>query len=278
MTFAPATDAHVHLMPQRLMAAIREALERDLGWACDHPVEPTALESALRAQGVDRYVALPYAHEAGLAENLNRWVLEQAGRSELAVPFATVHPEDDVRAVVRDALNAGARGLKLQCPVQEASPDDPRLDPAFELCSEYDRPVLLHAGAAPNFEDSPHVGIDSFRTFVASYPDVRVCAAHMGAPDVEAFVAEARAHDQVFLDTSVAMSSAAPDLFGLDPDDVDDDVFEDLAGSILYGSDFPNVPYDYEREREHLLSRDLSGDAFDALFRGAADRFLGTAD
>ncbi|WP_435360148.1 amidohydrolase family protein [Haloarchaeobius sp. DFWS5] len=275
MSFAPATDAHVHLMPERLMAAIRDALERDLGWVCDHPTERTAMESVLRQAGVDRYLALPYAHDADMAARLNDWVLEEANRSEMAVPFATVHPEDDVRGVVRDALNGGARGLKLQCPVQDAAPNDPRLDPAFELCAEYDRPVLFHAGTAPNFQDSDAVGLDKFREFVASYPDVRVCCAHMGVDDVRGFVDEALLEDQVFLDTAVAMSADAPDLFDFDPESVDDVVFEDLAGSVMFGSDYPNVPYEYERERAHLLSRELSEEAVDGLFRGAASRFLG---
>ncbi|WP_439027821.1 amidohydrolase family protein [Haloarchaeobius sp. DT45] len=276
MPFAPATDAHVHLMPDRLMAAIRDALSRDLGWTIDHPTERTAMESVLRQQGVERYLALPYAHEPGMAAKLNEWVLEQTGKSEMAVPFATVHPEDDVRHVVRDALNGGARGLKLQCPVQDAAPNDPRLDPAFELCAEYSRPVLLHAGRAPNFEKSDAVGLGPFREFVASYPEVRVCCAHMGAPDTDGFVAEARAHEQVFLDTSVAMSAAVPENMDFDPASVENSVFEELAGSIMYGSDYPNVPYEYANEREHLLSRGLSDEALEGLFRGAADRFLGT--
>ncbi|WP_435334560.1 amidohydrolase family protein [Haloarchaeobius sp. TZWWS8] len=275
MSFAPATDAHVHLMPERLMAAIRDALRRDLGWDVDHPAERTAMESVLRRAGVDRYLALPYAHEAGMADRLNDWVLEAAGRSEMAIPFATVHPEDDVRSVVRDALNGGARGLKLQCPVQDAPPDDPRLESAFELCAEYDRPVLLHAGTAPNFHDSPAVGIDRFREFVASYPDVRVCCAHMGADEIDAFVEMARTHEQVFLDTAVTMAAEASNRMDLDPASVDDSVFEELAGSVMYGSDYPNIPYEYERERKHLLSRPLSEEALDGLFRDAASRFLG---
>jgi hypothetical protein len=43
----------------------------------------------------------------------------------------------------------------------------------------------------------------------------------------------------------------------------------------MYGSDFPNMPHDYVREREGLLERDLSEEAFEALFRGAAANFLG---
>ena len=270
-----ATDVHVHLMPDRLLDAIRGALHEAAGWEFPHPTDRDAIEAELRAHGVDRYCALPYAHKPEIAAELNDWVLERAAESELCVPFATVHGQDDVRAVVREAFEGGARGLKLQCPVQGVAPDDPRLDPAFELAAEYDRPILFHAGTAPMFRDSPHVGVDAFRSFLESYPEVRGCAAHMGAFETEAFVATVREHDNAFLDTCFAMSTAVGDYMSFDPDSVDDAVFEDLAGRVMYGSDYPNIPHPYRAEYEGLLARDLSSSARAALFGGAAERFLG---
>lgn len=270
-----AVDAHVHLMPDRLMAAVRGALRDEAGWTFDHPTDRTAMERELRSAGVARYVALPYAHEPGMARDLNRWVLDRAAESEMAVPFATVHADDDVAAVVRDAFEAGARGLKFQCPVQGSGPADPRLDPAFELAADYDRPITFHAGTAPMFEDSPHVGADAFESFLASYPEVRACAAHMGAFEVDRFLVLARDHDQAFLDTTMALSPHTPEYLGSDPTAVDDADLEALAGSVMYGSDYPNLPYPYRAERAGLLDRDLSPDAYRALFRDAAERFLG---
>ncbi|WP_276259179.1 amidohydrolase family protein [Haloglomus litoreum] len=272
--FAPAVDAHVHLMPERLMGAIRGALNEEAGWEFPHGADTDTIEAELRRHGVARYVALPYAHRAGIAGDLNDWLVAAAADSSMCIPFGTVHPEDDVRAVVRDAFEAGIRGLKFQCPVQEVAPDDERLAPAYELCAEYDRPVLFHAGTAPMFEDSPHVGIDRYEPFVASYPDVRSCAAHMGTFEHEAFVDLARDHDRVFLDTCFAMATVVDDYVDFDPATIPDAVFEDLAGQVMYGSDFPNMPHAYAREYEGLLARDLSAEAFDALFRGAAARFL----
>jgi hypothetical protein len=71
------------------------------------------------------------------------------------------------------------------------------------------------------------------------------------------------------------MATVVDDYVDFDPGSVPDAVFEDLAGQVIYGSDFPNMPHAYEREYEGLLARDLSESAFDALFRGAARRFLG---
>lgn len=185
--FAPAIDVHVHLVPDRLMAAIRNALSQETGWEFPHPTHRDAVEAKLRAAGVERYVALPYAHRPGIARDLNDWVLARADESGMAVPFATVHGEDDVGSVVERAFADGARGLKFQCPVQECGPADPRLDPAFERAAAHDRAVLFHAGTAPMFEDSPHVGVDQFEQFLESYPEVRAACAHSGAYDHEAY-------------------------------------------------------------------------------------------
>lgn len=274
-TLPGATDVHVHLMPDRLMRAIRGALNDEAGWEFPHPTDRGPMEAELREHGVERYCALPYAHKPGIARELNEWVLDRAAVSEMCVPFATVHGDDEVGAVVREAFEAGARGLKFQCPVQEVGPDDPRLNPAFELAAEYDRPVLFHAGTAPMFRDSPHVGVDAFRSFFESYPEVRAASAHLGAFEVDEFVDVVREHDAAFLDTSFTMSTAVGDYVDFDPDDVDDAVFEELSGSIMYGSDYPNIPHPYRAEYEGLLARDLSGGAREALFAGAAERFLG---
>jgi predicted TIM-barrel fold metal-dependent hydrolase len=272
---AGATDVHVHLMPDRLMAAIRGALTEEADWSFPHPTDRKAMEAELRDHGVERYCALPYAHKPGIAHSLNEWVLDRAAESSMCVPFGTVHGDDAVGAVVREAFDAGARGLKFQCPVQKVAPDDPRLDPAFEAAAEYDRPILFHAGTAPMFRDSPYVGVDAFRSFLESYPDVRACAAHMGSFETGAFLDTVREHDNAFLDTCFAMSTAVGDYMDFDPGEIEDAVFEELAGRIMYGSDYPNIPHPYRAEYEGLLGRDLSESAREALFSDTAERFLG---
>lgn len=272
--FAPAIDGHVHLMPDRLMRAIRGALTEQAGWTFENPTVQDEMERELAAMGVERYIALPYAHKPDMAAELNEWVLARAADSDMTVPFATVHGDDDVGPVVEEAFAAGARGLKFQCPVQECGPADPRLDPAFELAAAHDRPILFHAGTAPMFEDSPHVGVEQFEAFLDSYPDVRAACAHMGAFETEAFLSLVAEYDNAFLDTSVTMSAAAGRYVGGDIE-IADETIESHADSIFYGSDYPNAPYPYGEERAGLLERDLSAETFRDLFSRTAERFLG---
>lgn len=271
-------DAHVHLMPDRLMRAIRDALGEAAGWTFDHPTDLDAMTAVLRDAGVERFVALPYAHRPGVAEDLNEWVCETAATSEHAIPFATVHAgDDDVGGIVERAVAAGARGLKFQLPVQGFPADDPRLDPAYEVAADHDLPIVLHAGTAPMFRDDPNVGVDRFESFLASYPGLRVCAAHMGAYEVDAFCELARTRENVFLDTTFAMSAVAEEYMDFDPESIRDETLAELSTSVMYGSDYPNIPYPYAEERRHLLARDLPTDVQRDLFSRTARRFLGEA-
>jgi predicted TIM-barrel fold metal-dependent hydrolase len=273
---AGAVDAHVHLMPDRLMRAIRKALTDAADWTFDHPTDRASIESTLTAAGIERYVALPYAHRPGVAADLNEWVLEAAATTERAIPFATVHAgDDDVGAIVRDALAGGARGLKFQLPVQGFPADDPRLDPAYEAAADHDAPIVFHAGTAPMFEDDPNVGVERFRSFLASFPGIRACAAHMGTYRTEAFLDLARDRENVFLDTTFAMSAVAGEYMDFDPASVPDATLVELSESVMYGSDYPNIPYPYEAERAHLLGRDLPAEVQQDIFARTARRFLG---
>jgi hypothetical protein len=272
--FAPAIDAHVHVLPERLLAAVRGALNDEAGWEFAHPTDREGIEAVLREAGVERYVSLPYAHRAGVAADLNEWVRARADESEMLIPFASVHPEDDVGDVVYDAFEAGARGLKFHCPVQRCAPDDPRLDSAYELAADFDRPVLFHAGTAPMFRGDDTVGPERFEAFVESFPDVRACCAHMGTYDAEQFLAIAEDFDNVYLDTTFAMSSAAEQYMDFDPTTIADARIEALSEFIMYGSDYPNIPHDYAAEREHLLSRDLSEATYRDIFYRTAEAFL----
>lgn len=274
--FAPAIDAHVHLLPERLGNAIQRALTDETGWEFPHGVDRPSMESTLSAAGVERYVALPYADEPGGARSLNAWLAEQAADGGRLIPFASVHPEDeDVGGIVREAFEAGARGLKFHCPIQGCAPADPRIEPALSAAVEYDRPVTYHGGNAPMYGDSPHVGADRFAEVIESYPKLRVNCAHMGTDEVEEFVGMAREHDTVYLDTTFAMSTEAERIMDFDPSSIDDSVFIELSDSIMYGSDFPNLPYPYRAERAGLLGRGLPEETYRDIFHRTATEFLG---
>lgn len=274
--FEPAIDAHIHHFPDRLAAAIQRTLTAEAGWSFPHSTDRSSIETTLTEAGVERYVALPYVHESGGARRLNTWLTDVAADSDMLIPFATVHPDDDdVGTIVRDAFESGSRGLKFHCPVQGCAPADARITPALDAAVEYDRPITYHGGTAPMYGDDPNVGADRFAELIESYPELRINCAHMGTYESEAFLGMAREHENVYLDTTVAMSADAENTIGFDPTTIDDDVLVDYSDSIMYGSDLPNIPYPYRTERAHLLDRDLPAETCRDLFYRTATAFIG---
>lgn len=97
----------------------------------------------------------------------------------------------------------------------------------------------------------------------------------MGTYEVEAFLELARDHETVYLDTTFAMSTSAPETMGFDPSSIPDETVVELSESIMYGSDFPNIPYPYRNERAGLLARDLPRETMRDVFYRTAIDYLG---
>src|SRR5688572_11521822 len=128
----PVIDAHVHLFPDRLFEAIWGWFGAH-AWPIRYRLTSERVVEFLCGRGVERIVALHYAHKPGMADGLNRYVLDLARRFPEVIPTATCFPgEPGARDLLRRALGEGARGVKVHCHVQKVAPDDPRLDEVYE--------------------------------------------------------------------------------------------------------------------------------------------------
>ena len=197
----------------------------------------------LRSMGVRMFSALAYAHRPDMAAGLNTWTLAFARANPGCLPSATFYPEPGVAGYVRQALDAGARIFKVHLQVGGFAPDDQLLDEVWGLLAEAGLPVVVHAGHAPVGTDYTRPG--PFGSLLGRYPHLTAIVAHRGAPDYEAFLRLAANHERVALDTTMIFTDffdkVAPFPAAALP------LARDLglAGKILLGSDFPNIPYPY---------------------------------
>jgi len=268
---------HVHLHPPRLADAIhRHFTER--GWVSPHSFEPEIVQDTLRAHGVERFCCMSYAHRAGIARSINAWMAETARRLPDAIPLGAVHPDDpDCDGVVDEALHdLGLAGLKIHCSVQRVAPDDSRLFPVYERVIDAGRFMVLHAGTLP-YRDA-YTGVDRVRPVLARFPALRLCVAHLGAFDHAAFLALMDAYPNLWLDTTMALAPDARRYVGATPDAVTTDELLRHQDRILFGSDFPLVPYPYEEERRWAIERELPAPVQRKIFHDNARRFLGLRD
>ena len=109
----------------------------------------------------------------------------------------------------------------------------------------------------------------------ARFPRLTVIVAHMGAFESEAFLALLDAHPNLYVDTTMALAPAAGRYVGADPDAIADAALVRYQDRILFGSDFPLVPYDYDEERRWAWERDLPDVVRRKIFHDNAARLLG---
>jgi hypothetical protein len=243
-------DVHVHFMPPNIQAAVWRQFDEagpKIGrpWPIRYRGPDDERVERLRSFGVRRFTALPYAHKPGVAGYLNDWAAGFAARVPENVRSATFYPEPGVGDYVAAAIAGGVEVFKLHTQVGEFLLDDPLLDPAWSALSASGTPVVIHVGSGP--VGNEFTGPEHLQRLLRSYPDVRVIVAHLGAPEFAEFMDLAEVYEHTHLDTTMVFT----DFFVPFPDEL----VPRLAGlgeKILYGSDFPNLPYDYTHQFDGL--------------------------
>lgn len=270
---AGVIDAHVHIFPPRVFEAIWRWFDEH-AWSIRYRLEATQIDTFLTERGITSYLGLHYAHKPGMAESLNAFVSDFCARHPRCIPCATVLPgEPDAERILDDALTAGARAVKIHAHVQCIAPDDPRMDAVYRQVSAHGALLVYHCGNEPNLPGY-HCDIPALCTPAAlaraldRYPELSVCVPHFGAGDIEAYDALLDRFPNLYLDTAMMLSSyfaPAADLTQL---------LSRRWQRILYGTDFPNIPYSWDRDLAGVIAAALPPAQAAAVLGGNARRLL----
>jgi len=271
-------DIHVHFLPPRMLRRVWDHFDEagpliGTPWPIIYKWSDEERAAHLTEMGVRAFTALAYAHQPGMAADLNAWTLDFAARTPGCVPSATFYPEEGVTRYTRTALDAGARVFKVHLQVGGFNPAHSRLDAVWGLLEETGTPVVVHAGSGP--VAAGHTGPEPFAAVLRRHPRLAAVIAHLGAPEYAEFFALAERYERVCLDTTMAFTSffeaMSPFPRSLLPQLRD----LGLAGKVLLGSDFPNLPYPYAEQLSGLAALDLGDDWLRAVCWHNAQRLLG---
>ncbi len=268
----PIVDAHVHLFPDRVFDAIWRWFGQH-AWPIRYQLYTDQVLEFFAARGVERVVALHYSHKPGMSRALNEYMVEVCRRHAMVTGLATVLPgEEGAEQILRDAFAAGLHGVKLHCHVQCMAPDDARIAPLYELCAQANKPIVIHAGREPASEAygcdvRSMCGADGVENVLKAFPKLRLCIPHLGADEYEEYAKLLERYDNLWLDTTVALAEylplPTPRFFVARPD------------RILYGSDFPNLPYAWDRELVRLRNFGLTEDGLEWICGKTAEQLYG---
>jgi len=253
-----AIDAHVHVFPDRTFQAVRNWFDAH-AWQIRYRESSETLIQFLLDRGVAHVVALQYAHKPGISRDLNAYMAGLCRRFPGQVTgMATVFPgEADAAKILVDAFGQGLGGVKLHVHVQCFDLNGPGMDEVCAVCADYGRPLVVHAGREPKSDEyrcDPHdlCRADRVDGILAKFPDLAVCVPHLGFDEVSEYIELMKAHRNLWLDTAMVLTDyfpapSRPDLRAFPVD------------RVMYGSDFPNIPYAWDRELKWLAGTGFSG-------------------
>jgi predicted TIM-barrel fold metal-dependent hydrolase len=271
-------DIHVHFLPERMQRRVWAHFAEGgplvgITWPIIYQWPDQRRVAHLHALGVRAFTALAYAHRPGMATDLNAWTLDFAARTPGCLPCATFYPEPDAERYTRAALDAGTRVFKVHLQVGGFSPTDPELDPVWGLLAEAGTPVIVHAGSGP--VATVHTGPEPFEAVLRRHPTLHAIIAHLGAPEYTEFLVMAERYAHVRLDTTMAFSRFFEAMAPFPRERLPRLRDLGLAGKVLLGSDYPNLPYPYAEQLGGLVAQDLGDDWLRAVCWHNAAGMLG---
>ena len=243
-------DAHVHLFPDNLFESIWQWFEK-FGWPIRYRLRsPEAIEFLL-SRGVSRIVGLHYAHRPGVASELNAYMAKLCRSYQQVTGMATVFPgEEKARQILAQAFDIGLSGVKLHCHVQCFDMLGAAMHEIYGFCQESDKPLIMHVGREPKspaYPCDPYelCSADRLEQVIKAYPDLRVCVPHLGADEFDTYRRLLENYDNLWLDTTMTLADYLP--FGNIPN-----LAEMRDDRIIFGTDFPNLPYAWDRELQRI--------------------------
>jgi predicted TIM-barrel fold metal-dependent hydrolase len=269
----PLIDAHVHIFPRSIFSAIWKWFDEN-AWHIRYQMTSSRIFEFLLSRGIKHIVALQYAHKPGIARQLNKYMSEKCREYDHRVTgMATVFPgENNAEKVLQEAFDCGLGGLKLHAHVQCFDMNCDDMNRLYECCRMNKKPVVMHVGREPKstaYSCDPHqlCSAERLEHVLRDFPDLKICVPHLGFDEIGAYRKLVEKYDNLWLDTTMVITDYFP-------------IEEKIAlghyrsDRIMYGSDFPNIPYAWDRELKELKAADISQDALQKIsYKNAADFF-----
>lgn len=270
-------DIHTHFMPKAMLDKVWAYFDgvgplTGTGWPISYRFDEELRVEIVRAFGVLRFTALSYPHKPGMAAWLNDWGRDFAAARPDVISSATFYPEPGAGEYVRDAIEHGVQVFKSHVQVGDYDPNDPLLDDVWGVLQDTGTPVVIHSGHGP--AAGRFTGPDGTEALLNRFPRLVLVVAHMGMPDYAPFLDLADRFEGVHLDTTMAFTdfSEARTPFPVG----ERGRLVDLGPKVLFGSDYPNIPYPYVHGIESIQRIDLGDDWMRGVLHDNAARLLGS--
>jgi hypothetical protein len=267
-------DAHVHIFPHDIFSAIWQWFDEH-AWHIRYQLRTSQIFDFLLSRGINHIVALQYAHKPGIAGKLNRYMARKCQKYPNQITgMATIFPgENNADGILQEAFALGLGGLKLHAHVQRFDMNADDMNLLYDICQSNNKPIIMHVGREPkstayNCDPYKICSAEKLERVLQNFPKLRICVPHFGFDEISAYKKLIEKYDNLWLDTTMILSGYFPteDTIELDSFRID---------RIMYGSDFPNIPYAWDRELKWLRASGLPQENLEWVLRKSAISFFG---
>lgn len=163
----------------------------------------------MRCAGLDRLTLLPqdYTSTHGgvvVSNDEIRTLVDMA--PDKFIGFASVDPfsNNACEELERAFVDLELKGLKLHPSKQFFYPSDRGLDPIYDICEKYNKPIIFHSGLSwEPYALAKYSRPIEFEELACKRPKLRICLAHFGWPWVQETAMLMVKYRNVYADTGV---------------------------------------------------------------------------
>ena len=234
-------DSHCHIYPDKI--ALKAVNGTNTFYDVPFNLDGTigTLRKVSAEAGVDHAVVQSVATTPKQVKSINEFIAETVKTGEgFFTGLGTLHPDSaDQRGDVEHLVELGLRGVKLHPDIQKFKLDDYRCLKIYELCEEFDLPLLLHTGDNRYDYSNPN----RLMPILDIYKNMRVIGAHLGGWSIwEEAVEQLHGRPNMWFDCSSTFA-------WLDNETVRRLILELGTDRVLFGTDYPMWTPKVELER-----------------------------
>ena len=275
MSRSVSLDFHVHPWTRAFMMRNGPIMKACRFFKLDLAKLPTTVDQLLEEMdtaGVARGVILGQDTHSTRNPSFKNYTLKNDYLANIAskshdrlIPFAGIDPnsgQEATRELKRAVNELGFRGLKIHSSANSVYPnDEKRMNPIYEVCQDFDIPVLFHTGTTGLGDCEIKYSKPEFLDEVCQrYPDLKVVMAQFGCPWAEVTLSVALRNPNVFIDVSgwrprYLPETIMPYLNGI------------LQDRFLFGTDYPMI-------RQDEWMKDFDANLRPRLRAGVAEKLL----
>lgn len=160
----------------------------------------------MHCAGLDRLTLLPQDYTSTVGCVVSNEEIRQLvdAAPDKFIGFAGVDPLDpEAPDKLQDAFTRlNLKGLNLHTGRHHLLPSDPRMEPIYEICERYHKPIMFHAGLSwePDTETSYCTPL-AFEIVAEKHPKLKICMGHFGWPWVRETAMLMLKYPNVYADT-----------------------------------------------------------------------------